>query len=812
MTSSTDYTRDGTLILKRSVPMPEVLDMLIVGGGPAGIGAAFRAKELGLSALVIDYDDLMKQIRDYPKNKKILPDYGAGDKMKFPKCGELIALLPFEPIDKDDLCERWKGFFRDHNVPAQIGLELVEMERQPSDIWKAKLYNSNTKAEQFLLARHIVLAMGNGAPRPFDIPGNTKDIAYRLADAEKYVNGPVLIIGGGTSAAEAVIAISNAKADNEDAAAVYWSYRSKNLPKVSKALADEYFTAFMENGNIQTFPKSEPVAVVTAEDRREYLSIRTDRQFIADRPNETIHLEFPKENCIACIGQEIPESFLNKLGIPLMMGGPSKKKRLVATPLLESQQPNVYLIGSMLGLVYLETADFNADPATFQEKKSGGNIKAALTDGVFVTEVIKQKIDGKAAIQVELKFYDEPEDQKEKPLELMTAMETIMEPSAPEPGPSARRASLIRISANDLEVDRFTLKSMGITTIGRNKDCDISFPNDTTLADQHASISSSADGYFLRDDGSRYGVFLRLKPNQTQEVSSGDIVQLGKQFLLFRAENGNYYFVHYDLNGKPVNRYALKEETLELGRGANTVLDSNDFVLSRRHLAVTRQADRILLQDLTSANGTFLKVKNLAPLEPDDEFRVGQQVLKFVLSKEETRYSAPTIFKTPISGLTVKQPIVKPQAMEIKPAAEKPVPQMEPAPVPQKEPAQPVIESAKAEPPVPAAKPKGEPQAQGAVVVFQNAGKTCPIEKRQSICEVAEKNGIKIKADCHEGSCGSDPIRIISGGENLKAASGTEVATLEDKLNLKPGEYRLACTAKYSGKGPVVVEIIEPKV
>jgi len=809
MASSTDYTRDGTLILKNSVAMPKVLDMLIVGGGPAGIGAAFRAQELGLSALVIDYDDLMKQIRDYPKNKKIKPDYGAADKMKFPRCGELIGLLRFEESDKDELCERWKGFFRDRNVPAQIGLELIEIERQPDGVLKARLYNSNTKAEQFLFARHIILAMGNGSPRPFDIPGNTKDIAYRLADAEKYVNGPVLVIGSGTSAAEAVIAVSNAKNDKEDTATVYWSYRSKTLPKVSKALADEYFTAFMENGNISTFPKSEPVAVITAEDGREYLSIRTDRQFTANRPNETIHLEFPKANCIACIGQEIPESFLNKLGIPLVLGGPSqggpdKKKRPAVTPLLESQQPNIYLIGSMLGTVYLEAVDFTAAPATFQEKKSGGNIKAALTDGVFVTEVIKQKIDGQTAIQVALDFYDEPEDQKDAPLPIASPIDTIMEPSAPEAAPAARRAALVRISANDMEVDRFPLKNPGLTRIGRSKDCDIPFPNDTALADQHASISCSPDGYFLRDDGSRFGVFLRLRPNQLLEVVSGDIVQLGKQFLLFRVENENYYFVHYDLDGRPVNRYALKEETMELGRGGNTVLDSNDFVLSRRHLAVTRRANRIFVQDVGSANGTFLKVKNSAPLETEDEFRVGQQALKFILSYEETRYSGATIFKTPPSGLAAIKTSLKPPP----PAAEKPAPRIEPAqPPPRVEPAQPAVQPVKVEPPAAAAKP----EAQGAVVVFQNFGKTCPIEKRQTIYEVAKKFGITLKVDCGEGTCGSDPIRIISGGENLKAANDTEKSTLVEKNNLTPGECRLACVAKYSGNGPVVVEIIESK-
>jgi hypothetical protein len=75
---------DGMVVLDRPVELPPVLDAIIVGGGPFGAALAFRLKELGRKALVIDYDDLMKRIRDYAKDKKILPDYGGGDRMVFP--------------------------------------------------------------------------------------------------------------------------------------------------------------------------------------------------------------------------------------------------------------------------------------------------------------------------------------------------------------------------------------------------------------------------------------------------------------------------------------------------------------------------------------------------------------------------------------------------------------------------------------------------------------------------------------------------------------------------------------------------------
>ncbi|MCG3121383.1 MAG: hypothetical protein ALAOOOJD_04448 [bacterium] len=95
------------------------------------------------------------------------------------------------------------------------------------------------------------------------------------------------------------------------------------------------------------------------------------------------------------------------------------------------------------------------------------------------------------------------------------------------------------------------------------------------------------------------------------------------------------------------------------------------------------------------------------------------------------------------------------------------------------------------------------------VVVFKNFGKSCPFKPGQTLCEIAEKNGIKFKADCRIGSCGIDPVRIISGLENMNPVGDEEQGTLEDINKLAAGKYRLACVAK--PKGPVVVEMVEQK-
>ncbi len=756
-----EYKSDGSLVLNQPVQLPEVLDLLVVGGGPAGTAAAFRAKELGLNVLVIDYDDLMKRIRDYPKDKLILPDFGGGDQMRFPKGGDLITALHFSALDKDEMVNEWKRLYVTHNVPAKIGIELLGMQRRSDGVLQVKTWNHTIRAEEQILAKHIAIGIGRGVPRRFDIPGNTDGIAYRLADAQAYVGNPSLIIGGGTSAAEAVIAISNAKTKTRDASAVYWAYRGDKLPKVSKALADVFFEAYMGNGNIRYFPNSEPVAVVTADDKQEYFSLRTDRKTIAGRPNETSHLEFLKDFCVACIGEDIPEAFLSSIGVSMVTGGAANKKRMCVSPLLETQQPNVYLIGDILSQVYLETDDFKSDPSAFREVKHRGNIKAGMIDGVIVAEVVAQRIAGKKDIDVQVEFVADVPAEKSKPAGPLMTILSSLEDSSTQKQTGAQQESipyavLVRVTAGGVEEDEFPLKHNGVTTIGK-KFCDIVFPDDVNLSERHASLSHGPDGFSLRDDGSQTGVFLSATEGKPVQVANGDLIRLGRQFLVFKEDNGIFSFIHYDRTGKQIGKHSLApEKTVVLGREAPDItLDASDMTLSRRHVSVAVKEGQVFIKDLKSANGTYLKVRSATPIGPGEMFRAGNQAFRLSVQKEAATGSVRLQSRPP----SVAKP--KPKADVLPPEK------------------------------------KAEPPAQkGMVVVFKNLGKTVAFEPGQTICSIAEKNGIKIVAECHAGICGSDPIKIVSGKENLSTMGADEKGTLEDICGLNPGEHRLACMAK----------------
>ena len=809
---------DGRLRLDAEVELPDPLDLLIVGGGPAGTGVAFRAKELGLSALVIELDDILKRIRDYDQAKPIKPDFGVGKQMGFPKGGDLVAGLHFfSDVRGGDLCAAWKALYQRGSVPAQIGVELIGLEAGEGGVWHARVRHHRTRRDDVVRAKHVVLALGAGMPRRLDVPGDVRAIGTGLADAERHVGAPACVIGGGVSAAEAVIALSDAKRAAGDEAAVYWSYRGRKMPQVPQALEAAMGRALSENGNVRVLLGSEAQEVVE-EGGRPVLRLRVDPEgnveadaagvpgaspgagssaappagssagpsatpsagssgalpagssagssaapsagpsagageppsqleFDASHDIATAstsrgpappasQLEFDASHVIACIGQEIDWALLNGAGIFQVAGGAQLRKAIPLNVLLECRQPNLYVIGDTLNPSYFECDDFDGDVSGFRKIAHRGNIKAALIDGVRVAEVIGQRLDGKAAINVEVECVGAPTP-------------------APAPAGGRRPACLIGLLDGAVEAEQFVLHGDRPTTIGR-RDSDICFADDVRIADRHAVVVPEGDGYLLRDEGSTDGVFLHLVEGRERTLAPGTIARLGRQWLVFGTPDNPRLVAHHDPGGRLVRRFELSERPQIIGRDAPDVtLAAGDASLSRRHASAVVVGPGVFLRDLNSRNGTYVKLDRSCALAEGDVLRIGHQALRFQFVDAKTGVEARSVDAATVRG--------------------------RPAPPPS--------------------------DAAGTEVTFRNRGVSCPFRPGQTLCEIAETNGVELSADCHAGVCGSDPVRIVSGGDRLNPASGEERATLEDLCAVDPETHRLACMARPTG--PLVVEIAD---
>jgi pSer/pThr/pTyr-binding forkhead associated (FHA) protein len=80
------------------------------------------------------------------------------------------------------------------------------------------------------------------------------------------------------------------------------------------------------------------------------------------------------------------------------------------------------------------------------------------------------------------------------------------------------------------------------------------------------------------------------------------------------------------------SEYTLTEDETTIGRGSDNVVVIPDISVSRRHVMIARDADRWVLIDQRSGNGTRVNGRGVDrhPLDNGDEFAMGDTVVRFV--------------------------------------------------------------------------------------------------------------------------------------------------------------------------------------
>jgi pSer/pThr/pTyr-binding forkhead associated (FHA) protein len=189
----------------------------------------------------------------------------------------------------------------------------------------------------------------------------------------------------------------------------------------------------------------------------------------------------------------------------------------------------------------------------------------------------------------------------------------------------------------------------GPVDIGRTSG-NLVFDDDPFLASRHARIAATAEGHLLTPLEKRNGVYRRLRG--PAEVKAGDRILIGTQLLMFEvppdleraagacSENGLVVFgsrtrpswgrlLQLTPAGVPRDVYHLGRTEVIVGRDKSDVVFSDDELVSGRHAKLTVQRGRILLEDLSSLNGTFLSVREPQVLVSGDVIRMGNEVLRF---------------------------------------------------------------------------------------------------------------------------------------------------------------------------------------
>jgi len=257
-------------------------DVVIVGGGPAGLAAALRLREAGRTFRVLEQGSLGGTVANYPRQKVVMTE-----PFQVPFYGKVTKKL----ISKEELLSTWQRALNKGNVGIDEGVKVTGIEGNDGAF---RVQTSRGSMD----TRKVILATGlRGTPRKLGCRGeDLQKVTYRMMDPEQYEGCDVLVVGGGDAALEAAMQLAE-----ESDARVSISYRGenfakcreKNRTKMAEMVKARRVRALM---NSQVDAITEDEVVLTVEGSPQVL------------PNDFV---------IVNIGGELPLEFLSKLQISL---------------------------------------------------------------------------------------------------------------------------------------------------------------------------------------------------------------------------------------------------------------------------------------------------------------------------------------------------------------------------------------------------------------------------------------------------------------------------------------------------------------
>jgi thioredoxin reductase (NADPH) len=187
-----------------------VLDLLIVGAGPAGLATGIAAKQQGLDYLVIDKGGLVAGLFRFPTN------------MVFFTTPELLEIggLPFvTPYDKPTRLEALRYYRRaadTFDLAIAFDEEVLGIAREQAG-GRTVFVTTGTRRTGEATARRaraVVLATGYyDHPNILGIPGeDLPHVSHYYSEPHPYYRKRVVVVGGKNSAAEAALDLCRAGA------------------------------------------------------------------------------------------------------------------------------------------------------------------------------------------------------------------------------------------------------------------------------------------------------------------------------------------------------------------------------------------------------------------------------------------------------------------------------------------------------------------------------------------------------------------------------------------------------------------------
>ena len=246
-----------------------MLDLIIIGAGPAGISAAFEAQKLGLTYLVIEKALIGNTIYNYPVGLAVFSTVNELELVE-------NTLKPArEKPTREELLSYYTRFVLANNLKINTEEEVLNVEKLAENHFRVTTDKGIYESKKVLFAIGAMEYL-----RKLNVPGEDLPKVHHLfRETYPYVKKNAMVIGGGNSAGEAalflaqeganaILAIFRADWENNDpkqGCIKYW-VKQPLEDELSKDCLNVYFLKRVveirdqeivlenENGDIETFP------------------------------------------------------------------------------------------------------------------------------------------------------------------------------------------------------------------------------------------------------------------------------------------------------------------------------------------------------------------------------------------------------------------------------------------------------------------------------------------------------------------------------------------------------------------------------
>ena len=207
-----------------------VYDLIIIGGGPGGIGTAVEARALGIEKILLleksdNHSDTIRKF--YKDNKRVDKDWQG-------QLVEMEGTIPFMDGTKESTLDFFDCLIDQHVIDSHFNCEVDKITKDEEGIFRVR-----AGCGEFF-GHHIVIAIGRmGKPNKpsYKIPPSLrKRVNFNLDQCNK--GERILVVGGGDTATEYAVELSR---NNE----VTLNYRRAELTRpnpTNRQMIQEAFT------------------------------------------------------------------------------------------------------------------------------------------------------------------------------------------------------------------------------------------------------------------------------------------------------------------------------------------------------------------------------------------------------------------------------------------------------------------------------------------------------------------------------------------------------------------------------------------